>query len=74
VRRGQLQLVEKVEQAPDADAVAVVAPGVVAVRLRLAGLRRVVAESGAKSEPLDVGREDESEPLAARPAVIFSFN
>src|SRR5256885_1150997 len=51
----QAKLVQQVEQAPDADAVAVVAPRVVAMRLRLAGLRRVVAETAAEGEPLDVG-------------------
>ncbi len=74
VRGRQLQLVEEVEQAPDADAVAVVAPGVVAVRLRLAGLRRVVAEPGAEGKPLDVGGEDEGEALSARPAVVLPFD
>ena len=70
VRRRQLQLVEELEQPPDADAVTVVAPGVVAMGLRLAGLRRVVAEAGAEGEPLDVGRYDEREALAGRPRVV----
>jgi hypothetical protein len=75
VRRRQLELVEELEQPPDADAVAIVAPGIVAVRLRLPGLRRVVAEAGAEREPLDVRREDESEaPFLsigpARPVVV----
>ena len=54
---GQFQLVEQFEQPPDADAVTVVAPSIVAVRLRLALLRRVMAEARAESEPLDVGRD-----------------
>jgi hypothetical protein len=70
VRRRQLQLIEELEQPPDADAVAVVAPGIVAMRLRLAGLRGVVTEAGAECEPLDVRRDDEGESLAARPAVV----
>jgi hypothetical protein len=73
VRRRQPELVEELEQAPDADAVAVVAPGIVAVGLRLSGLRRVVAEPGAEGKPLDVGRQAEREALALRPRVVFSF-
>jgi len=73
VRRGQLQLVEELQQPPDADAVAVVAPGIVAVRLRLAGLRGIMAEPGTEGEPFDIGGEDESEALVARPAVVFSL-
>jgi hypothetical protein len=34
------------------------------VRLRLAGLRRIVAEARAEGEPLDVGGEREGEALA----------
>jgi hypothetical protein len=70
VRRRQAELVEELEQPPDADAVAVVAPRIVAMRLRLGGLRRVVTEAGAEREPLDVRRDDEGESLAARPAVV----
>src|SRR5262249_56194508 len=71
--RGEFQLVERVEQPPHADAVAVVAPRVVAVRLRLAGLRRVVAEPSAESEPLDIGGEHKGEALAAPPAVVLAL-
>src|SRR5439155_1163423 len=73
VRGGQLQLVEQVEQAPHADAIAVVAPGVIAVRLRLAGLGRIVPETRAIGEPLDIGGEQEREALAAGPAVVPAF-
>src|SRR5687767_6533038 len=73
MRRRKLELVEQLEQAPHADAVAVVAPGVVAMGLRLAGFRRVVSQAGAESEPFDVGGEEEGEALAARPAVVFAF-
>src|SRR5262249_6884672 len=69
----QLQLVEQLEQAPDADAVAIVPPGVVAVGLRLTGLRRVVPEPGAEGEPFDVGRDRERETRAARPAVVLAL-
>ena len=71
---GQAELVQQVEQAPDADAVAVVAPGIVAVRLRLAGLGRIVPQPRAEGEPLDVRGEQERQALAARPAVVFAFN
>src|SRR5581483_5243956 len=37
------------------------------------GLGRVVAESRAEGEPLDVRRQHEREPLASRPGVVFSF-
>src|SRR5438034_11291713 len=70
VRGRQLQLVEQLEQAPHADAIAVVAPRVIAVRLRLAGLGRIVPEAGAIGEPLDIGGEQEREALAAGPAVV----
>src|SRR6185436_7586188 len=74
MRRGQLELVEQLEQRPHADAVGVVAPRIVAMRLRLALLRRVVAEAGAEREPLDVGRQHEREALAARPAVVLALD
>jgi len=75
VRRRQLQLVEQLEQAPDADAVAVIAPGIVAMRLRLAALRRIVTEAGAEREPLDVRRQDEGKApcfsiRTAGPAIV----
>ena len=63
----QLELVENLEQAPVADAVAVVAPGIVARGL-LAAAHRVHADAGAEREMLDVERDVEGEPLAARPA------
>src|SRR5512134_2033072 len=74
VSGGKAKVVQQIEQTPDADAVAVVAPGVVAVRLRLAELGRVVAEARAVREPLDVGGDEEREALAARPAVILALD
>src|SRR5258706_85905 len=71
VRERQLQFVGKVEEAPDPHAVAVVAPGIVALRLRLAALRVVVSEACAEGEALDVGGEAEREALAARPGIVF---
>src|SRR5437773_7781162 len=40
------------------------------MRLRLAGLGRVVSEAGAKGEPLDVGGDDKGKALAFGPAVV----
>src|SRR5882762_1235357 len=73
VRGGQLELVEQLEQAPYADAIAVVAPRVIAVRLGLAGLGRIVPEAGAIGEPLDIAGEQERQPLAAGPAVVLAL-
>src|SRR3954470_6338716 len=70
---GQAELVEQLERAPYADPVAVVPPGIVSVRLRLADLRRIVAEPRAEGEPLDVRRKSEREPLAERPRVRLAF-
>ena len=70
MRDWQLELIEELEQPPYADAIAVVAPGVVAMRLRLAGLGRIVAQPRAEGEPFDVGGDDEREALAAGPAVV----
>ena len=52
VRERQLQLFGEVEQAPDADAVSVVAPGVVPLRLGFACLGVVVPEPRAEGEAL----------------------
>src|SRR5215831_7191453 len=65
----QLQLLKDFEQAPVADAVAIIAPSEIARRL-LAAAHRVHAETGLKGEMLDVERNIEGEPLAARPRVV----
>src|SRR5258707_4679711 len=70
VRRRQAQLVEQLEQAPDADAAAVVAPGIVAVRLRLARVRRVLAHAGGASATIHRARDDSSDAPCLRAAVI----
>jgi len=67
VRRRQLELLEQIEQPPDADAVAVVAPGVVALLLRLAFLGRIPAGAFAIGVDLDVGGGARM-PAACRPA------
>src|SRR5262249_48782591 len=66
----QLQLVQHREQAPVADAVAVVAPGIVAAGLRPAAVGRIHADPGPEREVLDVERDIEGEPLSLRPAVV----
>ena len=50
VRAGQAELVEQVEIVPDADPVAVIAPGVIALVLRGSGPGRVAAEPGPKAK------------------------
>jgi len=73
VRERQLELFGKVEQPPDADAVAVVAPGVVALRLRFARLGVVVAQPRAKSKAFDVGRNAEREAFPAGPGIVLAL-
>ena len=60
------ELVEQLEEPPDADAVAVVAPAVDAVALRLVGRRDGRALAHPEAEGLDVEREVDGEPPAAR--------
>ena len=67
-RGGQLQLVEDFEQAPIADAIAIVAPGEVARRL-LTAADGIHADSRAEREVLDIERDIEGKPLATRPGV-----
>ena len=70
VRGRKLQLFEQIEEPPHADAMAVVAPRVVALRLAGGGPeRRIGSRPGAESEILDVRADIEREPLAARPVV-----
>ena len=66
------ELVEEVEHAPDADAVAVVAPRVVALRLWRRAAGRVRAEARAEGKVLDVVAEVDGEPLAAGPRVVLA--
>src|SRR5258708_24799636 len=73
VRGGQLQLVEQVEHPPDADPVAIVAPGVIALLLRLALLGRIPAGALAIGVDLDVGRRAKGEPLALRPGIVLAL-
>lgn len=61
---------EQVEQAPDADAIAVIPPPIIAMGLWLVDLGGVVAETRVEREPLDVGRHHEGEALAVRPGIV----
>src|ERR1044072_7588901 len=70
VRGRKLQLVEHAEDAPDPDAEAVIAPGIIALRLGATPLRRIGASPGQKGEPLDIERHVEGKTLAVRPAVV----
>jgi hypothetical protein len=67
VRRRQLELLEQIEQPPDADPVAVVAPGIIALLLRLALLCRIPTGALAIGVNLDIGGDAERQPLAAGP-------
>ena len=69
VRAGQGELVEKVEVVPDADPVAVIAPGVIALVLRDIGPGRIAAEPAPEREMLDIVAEEHGEPLALGPVI-----
>ena len=73
VCRRQLELLEQVEQAPDADSVAVVAPGIIALLLRLALLGRIPAGALAIGVDLDIGGDAERQPLAAGPGIVLAL-
>ena len=73
MRGGQFHFVEHIEKAPDADAVAVVAPRIIAMGLRLAVLGVVVAAPLAERETFDIGRQTECETLATGPVVVLAL-
>jgi len=64
------ELVEQLEQPPDPDPIAVVAPAEDAVALRLVGRRDGRALPDAKAERLDVERDVDGETTTAGPGVI----
>src|SRR5262249_59979462 len=66
------ELVEQLEEPPDAHAVAVVAPAVDAVALRLIGRRDGRALADAEAEGLDVERDVDGQPPATGPRVVRS--
>jgi hypothetical protein len=67
---GQVERVEQLEHAPDADAIAVVAPAIDAVALRLVGRRDGHALAHAVGEGLDVDGDVDGQAPAARPRVV----
>src|SRR5881397_385501 len=67
---GKAELVEQLEQAPDAHAVAVVAPAVDAVALRLVRRRDGGALAGAEAEGLDVERHVDGQATAPGPGIV----
>ncbi|MNQ12539.1 hypothetical protein D3C85_254470 [compost metagenome] len=70
VGRGQLQFVKQIQQAPDADAVAVVAPGE-AADVGLGQFRaQAVPASGPEGEMLDVQAQVDGQSLALGPTVV----
>src|SRR5271170_3890375 len=66
----QGELVEQVEVIPQTDAVAVIAPRIVAVALRRRRPGRITAEPGPEREMLDVVVKGDGEPLALGPVVL----
>ena len=67
----QLQFLEQAEDAPDADAQSVIAPRIVALRLRTVGAQiRIVAAARHEREVLDIERHVKGKPLALGPSVI----
>ena len=73
-RRGQLELVEHLEQAPVADAVAVIAPGEVARGLLPAAVGGIHPQPGTEGEMLDIERHVERQALAPRPLIARPFD
>ncbi len=69
MRARQAELVEQIEVMPDADPVAVIAPGIILLALRPVRPARIDAEPGAIREKLDVAAEEDGKPLALRPIV-----
>jgi hypothetical protein len=72
-RRGQLELVEDLEKAPVADAIAIVAPRVVARGLRASAIVRIDSLAGLKREVLDVERDIECKPFVTRPRIVLAL-
>ena len=67
---GNFKFVVQVEQAPDTNAIAVVAPAEDAVALRLVRRRDGRALADAVAERLDVERQVDGQPAPARPRVV----
>ena len=69
----QVELVEELEQPPDADAVAVIAPGIDAGAHRLVRRRDGHALADAEAERLDIDGDVDGQARAVRPRVIGSL-
>ena len=69
VRPRQRKFVEQIEVIPQPNAVAVIAPGIIALALRRRCPGRVAAEPGAKREMLNIVVEDDRKPFTLRPVV-----
>ena len=67
---GQAQLVEELEHAPDAHAIAVVAPAIDAVALRLVRRGDGRALADAVAERLDVDGDVDGQTAAAGPGIV----
>src|SRR5262245_34160022 len=63
----------KLEEAPAADASAVVAPRVIAGGLRGGAIVRIDSLAGLKREVLDVERDVERKPVASRPRILLAL-
>ena len=73
VAGGQVKVVKQVENTPDADAQAVIPPGIIAYVRRRARVGRGVAQALAETEMLNVQGEVNGQPLAVRPVVLRAF-
>src|SRR4051812_22635175 len=70
MRERQLQFSERLDEIPQSDPLAVIAPAVIALSLRRAKSRDVFAQASAKREMFAADRYIKREPPAIRPAVI----
>jgi hypothetical protein len=70
VGRWQLQLFEQVKETPDADAIAVITPRIVALGLGLANPGTVVATPLAERKAFDIRRDAKRQALAAWPVIV----
>src|SRR5262245_584339 len=73
MRGRQIQLLKEVEHAPDADAVPVIAPGVIALLLRFAFFCRIPAGTFAIGIDLDVRRDAKGQPLSVGPGIVLAL-
>src|SRR3989338_6366865 len=67
------KLIGEIKEAPDADAIAVIAPRVIALGLRFAMLCIVVTAPLAERMHRDVGGQAERKALPARPGIVLAL-